>query len=524
MKSIIMLTMVGIFMLISTEGKSQDDLFTKVFFDPDGSIQAYSITPSKTNGFAIAGDHNYGGFIIRIDSVGNTLWAKQIEGISKMSHINEIISTPDSCYVLAGVIFAAQSLSPALILVKLNETGNMVWSSITYFWAWGFTYSVKLTHDNGFIATGKSQQTGGSTEKAFISKYSSSGEREWSYFYSTPNQFDNLISVDQLEDNSFIFTGTTYDVAVHKHRMYMIKTTENGIPEWARILNPGNNEDFEGIDVLAEPGGFVFYSAGNSNGIALINTDFQGNVNWAKRYPFDYTSMVTEKSAKIRRLSGGGYAAVTQSWAGELIKFDTSGNPDWVQEIFCNPVDFMQTSDSGFVVVGNGPLIGVDMASTSNPQVGVIRCNTLGIGASCTDQGFPDFTTFNALMEDVVINVETAGSLVDYQPIIEDLFPEVEDGCVAIGGGINETDLSDNSLWIYPNPASQQFSFDCNESNKLNFKRIEVYNNIGVSVFSSNNPASLNEGIDTRSLPDGIYLVRLISISNAYSGKLIIRH
>ncbi|GAB4253753.1 MAG: hypothetical protein Kow0079_09610 [Vicingaceae bacterium] len=92
-----------------------------------------------------------------------------------------------------------------------------------------------------------------------------------------------------------------------------------------------------------------------------------------------------------------------------------------------------------------------------------------------------------------------------------------------INTGINSSELSDNSLQVYPNPSNGivNLTFNSNQTTEISFK---VLNTLGQEVFSKNNQ-SVTEGsnyftFDATDLPNGIYMINFTVNSKTLTKKV----
>jgi|GEM_PF-1378553 len=507
-----------ILILFSSALCAQVNLFSKVLYDQDQALQSYSIAKASSNGFLVAGDFGYGGIAIRIDTNGNVLWARKLDGISYMAKIRGCISTPDSCFVLAGMVYAGPNLRPVLLLIKMRESGLIVWSSATDYTDWVTVNQIILTNDQGFLVTGFTSPASG--ERAFAAKFSSTGARNWSYYYTVPGNSGYLNAASQLSDNSFILNGTAYDQNLHRYKQTILKLSSDGTVEWSKIANQDSNESFRSFDVLTESDGFLFYGGGYNGGVVLTKTNLEGEVLWSKEYPYYFSAY---EAVKIKKDLNGGYIAINNNWTGELLRFSNTGDLLWVQELFLNPTDVLQTN-SGYLVCGNGPIYGVSMAPTPNPQIGILSCDTLGNSISCTNQGFTSTMVFEVVLSDIEVTRSTAGVSFNYNLVTQALNLMNEDGCVAFIGGTQNNDLQQSAMFLYPNPSDQICYVSLPSHERGSSDTFEVYNSAGRLVFSTTDLSKLTAGFSTLSFSDGIYLCRMVHSGNDFTAKLIVSH
>lgn len=95
-------------------------------------------------------------------------------------------------------------------------------------------------------------------------------------------------------------------------------------------------------------------------------------------------------------------------------------------------------------------------------------------------------------------------------------------GIVGVSVGVQNS-FSDPDLRISPNPANARFTLDFpNPSHHPH--TLEIFDIDGKRIRLIEGISSTSINIDTRTFPDGIYLIRLNGKSGQHSGKLIVRH
>jgi hypothetical protein len=169
-------------------------------------------------------------------------------------------------------------------------------------------------------------------------------------------------------------------------------------------------------------------------------------------------------------------------------------------------------------------LWGVKLSYNTNPQIGIISTDANGNSSECVYSNMTMTEVFSLEFEDIILTKTQAGFPANFIPEILNLSIPVESGCVAIIGGVYETDLTDNLLRIFPNPSSGNFSVAFQETRDFSFDELTILNANGKTVYRTIDRSCLLNGINPGYLPDGLYLVRLISGNSAFTGKLLIKH
>jgi hypothetical protein len=219
----------------------------------------------------------------------------------------------------------------------------------------------------------------------------------------------------------------------------------------------------------------------------------------------------------------GSYIYVTGSCdafgsSTDLIKVDSSGNITWSQTLDMNAIEALQTNDTGYIVLGNGPLLGIHPHSGSfDPQIGILKTDSLGFGNDCAfpNNHFSSAITF--LDSSIIFTQQSAGIPNAIFPEVNNLQLTIDNGCVFIFGEVKEE--QENQMLIVPNPASSSFSIKNLSPN--NFDLLEIFDAFGRTVFTKNISGSEKELFCPRLLA-GIYLIQLSSEKQKTTRKLVV--
>jgi hypothetical protein len=231
-------------------------------------------------------------------------------------------------------------------------------------------------------------------------------------------------------------------------------------------------------------------------------------------------------SPLLRMLSDSSFVFLSQSMQfspGHMLKIDADGNPVWKTLLMMMPTDIIEVADKGLIVIGNGPLLGVKMSPTLNPQIGIIKTDSAGTNSSqCV---IPESTSSSANTFNLVPMTYTATTGCNprtMHPVITNASLSIDTGCVAMTGGVLERSAGEFSVKIHPNPSGGIVHLEL----KLPSRNcsIRVYNTLGDLVYLSDNENIIQREIDLSSRPDGIYYIQVISGGKLFSKNFIISH
>ena len=471
-----------------------------------------SIQQTTDDGYIITGltflpspANNHDVFLLKMDSLGDTLWTKTYGGL-QTDRGHGIQQTYDGGYIIVGTTLNAGGFKETPFLIKTDSLGDTLWTkrynSVNDFYA----YSVQQTKDSGYIICGGMSD---------LIRTDADGNVLWTKEYQgTIAEIGH--SVQQTLDGGFIFTGMTENFGAADANVHLVKTDSIGNPLWEKMYDSGLAERPESVQQTADSGFIINCWTWNQNGL-LIKTDSIGNLLWSKQY--DGTGALGFFTAK--QTFDGGYilsAGHSTYGAGDgdayLIKFDSIGNLIWSKVFNVSGPDeissAIQAKDGGYIAVGYAQI------NFSSVYIYLIKTDSNGV-SGCNEMNAPTVVTspattvisVSSLVTNLIITVDNPGYAVNSGGIITDL-------CTL---GLNET-LSNSSLLISPNPSSGKFSISF--SAEFLKGEIEIYNIIGENIFRDLIYSPSKTEINLKNIPSGIYFVKAFDGKKSYCKKLII--
>jgi hypothetical protein len=226
--------------------------------------QGNSVAQTTDEGYIIAGwTQSYGAgyydvYLIKTDSIGDTSWTRTYGGTDD-DHGNSVAQTTDGGYIIAGT---TKSYGVALhdfdaYLIKTDSVGDTLWTktygdtfedrgySVTQttdagyiiagmggyvqpghydVWSWGT--SVAQTTDGSYIITG-AVVSGLWYYDVYLMKTDSIGDTLWTRAYGDTAS-DQAYSVAQTSDGGYIMVGSTSSYSAGMPDVYLIKTDAMG--------------------------------------------------------------------------------------------------------------------------------------------------------------------------------------------------------------------------------------------------------------------------------------------------------
>jgi hypothetical protein len=198
-----------------------------------GTLQDYaqSIKSTTDGGFIVAGfTRSFGAgdadiFMVKFDSTGNILWSETVGGTGYDEAIH-IIQTSDGGYAIAGITNSFGAGSNDMYILKLDSSGNVNWNRTFGGTGIDEAYSIIQTTDNGYVAVGETNSFGTGNYDFYAVKLDSSGNLLWSKTVGS-TQPEGGESVIETPDGGYAIAG---------FQQRLIKLGSDGTLQWSRSL------------------------------------------------------------------------------------------------------------------------------------------------------------------------------------------------------------------------------------------------------------------------------------------------
>jgi len=217
---------------------SGDTLWTRTY-GGDMIDEPYTVSVTNDEGYFIVAEteshdgRQIYGYLIRTDSLGDTLWTQTVDGSSKAG-----IVTTDGNFAIAGGKFLDAWLA------KVDTGGGIIWEQTYGHWNGELANDVYQTSDGGYILTGYTSSFGGPPTRwdVYIVKTDSLGNMIWDNNINI-GAYDYTFSVRPTTDNGYIICGFTGTVSNAVRDLLIIKTDANGDTLWTRVYG-GNDWEY----------------------------------------------------------------------------------------------------------------------------------------------------------------------------------------------------------------------------------------------------------------------------------------
>ncbi len=247
---------------------------------------ANSISSASDGGFIIAGEitnENTGNsscYLLKVNNNGEFEWDRSFGG-----SLNDqgffLISANDGGFVITGVTRSQNDSSGDLWLIKVNNTGEILWEKTFGGENFESGRSLQQTSDEGYIIVGQTESFGNGNNDAYLLKTDSQGNEIWSRTYGGSGTDQGRYVVETL-DQGYIISGYTDSYgSMGGFNFWLIKTDSNGDLEWQEYYG-GSGDDRAFCGIQASDGGYAIVGQSNTGGstgvdILLVKTDDIGN-------------------------------------------------------------------------------------------------------------------------------------------------------------------------------------------------------------------------------------------------------
>ena len=215
-------------------------IWEKYISEPGYNLNVFNMINTSDNCLLISGDATSSGqrsaYYIKINTNGIKVWSKFILPVSSSIGLSNSCVTNDSAYILTGGININNN--GQIYLIRTNSIGDTLWTK-----AYGSIIgesgsSAFQTSDNGFIVFGNIYYSNQNIRLYFL-KTDHNGNLQWSKIYGDTNTTYQMLygegSVKSRYNNSYFITGqcTNYP-ALDTNKAFLLNIDPNGNVIWER--------------------------------------------------------------------------------------------------------------------------------------------------------------------------------------------------------------------------------------------------------------------------------------------------
>lgn len=459
----------------------------------------------------------------------DTLWTRTFGGLfNDFGHSVDLAN--DSGYVVAGETFSLDDGSYDILLLKLNPSGDTVWSRFFGGIQSEYGNSVISTSDNGYAVIGETRSYGAGSYDIYIIKTDENGDSLWTRSFGG-NDYEKGKSISQTSDGGYIFTGSSRSSGLGEEDVFLIKTDSAGIGDWLRAFG-GADHDCGNSVVQTSDGGYIVAGETESFGIGsldgyVVRTDMYADTLWTRTFGGSEDDALT----CIRTAPDGGYilAGYTSSFGagmadGWLIKIDDGGDTLWTRTLGGAENDYIysvwQSSDGGYILGGSTESFGA-----VNGDVYVVKTDSAGDMLWSRNYGGPGEDGAASIKQTPDEGYIIAGSTTSFGAGGNDAFIiRLTTDQTSIAENRNpylpaEISLSPN----YPNPFNSSTTISFELANP-GYVKLAIYDLLGRKISAPIDqylePGEYDYNFIASNLPSGIYFYRLDVGNSIKSGRM----
>lgn len=295
----------------------------------------------------------------------HALWTKTFGGASAEG-ARALAQTEDGGFILAGYTYSFGAGNSDLFLLNTDAQGDALWAGAFGGSGWEYGHSVALAPDGGYVAAGYTTSAGAGSRDVYLVKVDASGNELWSRTYGGPGA-DVGQAVWATEDGGYIVVGYTESVGGGGEDVYLVKTDAEGSELWSKVLD-GEGAEVGNSIVEVAGGGYLIAGAfgsevSDNREVYLIRTDAGGNPLWSRTFGHDADDY--EWGSVARATLDGGFVVVGNSDHPlqqelsdiYLLKVDEKGSEVWStvfgrSQFYDFGDDVYPTQDGGYAIVG----------------------------------------------------------------------------------------------------------------------------------------------------------------------------
>jgi Secretion system C-terminal sorting domain/Beta-propeller repeat len=478
------------------------------------------ISDADQNVYAIGEDQNadpFGLLVVKYDKTGQELWRQvYVESRSQTSALSiEFDHTGN--IVVAGL---APSLG-RVVTVSYTPDGEFRWANSFEHPGFPYVNPRDLATDkngNAYVAGSLSSDGVSTSFDAFVVKINNDGQLVWSSIYNGPaNQLDIATKVRTDKYGHVIIAGETNT----NSDFLIVKYDQNGVQKWVRTYSgPGNGLDMV-TDMEVTASAAVMVTGYSILGRATIRYDKNGNQKWVRFADGPYNS---EHSMAVDHKEGVLISSTIETLSGvETTRYNKYGNIEWVRTYLAPntlerdiQVDEKQNAyvlgaNSGMdpteavviVYKKNGQILYLDSHSFGNSEI-YVRELALSCGGNFYFSAWDDYG-----QSDVTTVRYSACENNSYVKKCNSATSNMEEE-----GDLETKDLVTGKLDVWPNPTLQntQIRFVNPVEGEVSFVLFNIHGAVVKSIWKGQAEAEQNIllELETGDLASGIYMLRCI--------------
>ena len=248
-----------------------------------GPSSEYGCTLEQTtdSGYIISGDtYSYGAgsrdiYLVKTDINGDTLWTRAFGGTgSDGAGYKSIMQTNDGGYILTGYTKSFGAGNSDVWLIRIDSNGDTLWAKTFGGGEDDGGESVIETNDGGFIITGYTESFGDISSDLWIIRTDANGNELYNKTYGINGIPEHGRQIKKISDSTYIIVGDNYLSDVTEYNIWILKIIETIETSIENICFSGMQID-KSIHLKwtgSNDANYIIYKGDNQRFNELVNT------------------------------------------------------------------------------------------------------------------------------------------------------------------------------------------------------------------------------------------------------------
>ena len=300
-----------------------------------GTEYGFDLQQTSDGGFIIVGSTTSSGaggrdvYLVKTDSGGAEQWTRTIGGANN-DEGRSIRELYDHGFIICGTT-ASFGVGTDIYVIRTDSLGDTLWTK-TYGGAAGESgAAIRETSDSGFIMIGNTGSYGTGYSSMYAVRTDSIGDTLWTATYGN-DRADLGATVEIAFDDGFIFGGTTVEDGENYYDAFVVKTDSLGVLEWDSAYGGAYEDRVYAIQPTPD-GGYIVGGMSEGGGsrkmdVLLLKIDGGGTTEWSRTYggsEADYCLAVILDNQNDYFAAGYSYSATGGGSDAFLLKVQRAG-------------------------------------------------------------------------------------------------------------------------------------------------------------------------------------------------------
>ncbi len=268
---------------------AQCPTYTKSYDGFASSDEGYNTIMTKEGGLALVSTASFvDGYLLKTDSCGVVEWSKKYDYNGQSDDFKAGIQTFDGGYVMIGTTFSSVTFKNDMFVVRTNSVGDTIWQKSIGGANNDYGRAIIETADTNYVLVGYTTSYGIGGNDIYVVKIDTSGNVITQKTYgATKNEQANAI-INTMDGNIAIF-GETKSYGSGQEDYYLMKLNTSLDSIWGKYYG-GTKSDF-GMSLVQTPdsgfamaGGSGSYTTTSTQDFYIVKADKQGTFQWKKIY------------------------------------------------------------------------------------------------------------------------------------------------------------------------------------------------------------------------------------------------